>query len=769
MMENLTKLMLISDVVTAVSFLILAITTYLFVKKVRPGASLVLLAFLIFLFADSLTSFLETYTAWESKYWVVLAVKAAAAASGAVAVLITVLSKQSLARFIRQAQTSKEKDAELRKAYAEMERRVENRTKDLMEVNAALAHSEEKYRTTFDLAGIGIAHIALDGTIMMANSSLHTIMGFGGNELVGTNAKEYLHPDDITKLTNIFERSLTGELSHYFHEPQYKGKNGVYIWARSTISLARDSSGNPDYFVAIIEDNAQQQQIEKSLRESESRLRRLMDANILGVSFFDSESGMIWEANNAFLKMLGVTEEELKKGQVTWRNMTPPQWVDADNKAMKEYYEKGSFAPFEKEYIRKDGTILPVLVGATRLKEEGDRGVGFALDLTELRATQKNLAESETKFKLIIETIPNLVWMAKPNGDNIFFNKQWHEYTGLSIDDSKGAGWRKTVHPDDLQLMLTEKNSWFDAIRKGTEYVTQYRVRSASGEYRWHLVRALPLRDDRGTIKFWFGTCTDIHDQKVAEEALKKSQEQLEKVIEIRTCDLRDVNQALSTTNLELEAFCYSISHDLRAPLRGIDGFTQALAEDYSPRLDSQGLKYISFVRDSVKRMGQMIDDLLNLSRYSRAELNKEEVNLSQEAEKIIGRYRIQDPNRNVDFICQPDMVDVADPGLITSVLENLLSNAWKFTQNTKLAKIEFGFKRTLELKTYFIKDNGEGFDPRYTNKLFGVFQRLHSAEDFDGTGIGLAICRRIIVRHGGKIWAESKPKNGATFYFTLK
>lgn len=766
-MENFDRLILASDIITGIAYLSLLIIVFQIFKIIRLRLSFFLLAFGVLLFVNALLYFLELYDLITANYSISLIIRFSTALAAFAAAVFFAISKSEVIKIVRQAQASRQKDLELREAYLEMEKRVEDRTTDLMDLNKALTLSEEKYRNTFDLAAIGVAHVNTDGKVIMANPWLCRILGYQENELIGMDAQSFVHPDDLQVSIERFESALVGEASHYFHEARYRNKTGDYIWTRCAITLMRDHEGKAT-FVIVLEDTTAQRQAERSLRESEFRLRRLMDANILGVSYFDSASGTIWEANHEFLRMLGFTPEDLRQGKITWRDMTPPEWIEADNKAMKDYYEKGSFAPFEKEYIRRDGSRLPVLVGATRLPEEGDRGVGFALDLTELKLTQKNLEETESRFKLIIETIPNLVWMAKPNGDNVFFNKGWHDYTGLTFDESKGAGWRKTVHPEDLEQMLTAKNSWYDAIRKGSEYATQYRVRSKTGEYRWHLVRALPLRDDRGATVFWFGTCTDIHDQKIAEEELKKSQEQLEKVIENRTHDLQQANQALSATNNELEAFCYSISHDLRAPLRGIDGFTQALAEDYAPKLDDQASRYITFVRQSVKRMGQMIDDLLNLSRYSRAEFHKKETNLSQIAEKIIERFRTEDPTRIVDFLCVPNMSANVDAGLMTSALENLLSNAWKFTKNVPRAKIEFGYRGNPPERKYFIKDNGEGFDSRYVDKLFGAFQRLHSSDDFEGTGIGLAICRRIITRHGGKIWAESTPKKGATFYFTL-
>lgn len=225
---------------------------------------------------------------------------------------------------------------------------------------------------------------------------------------------------------------------------------------------------------------------------------------------------------------------------------------------------------------------------------------------------------------------------------------------------------------------------------------------------------------------------------------------------------------ALTAANRELEAFCYSVSHDLRSPLRGIDGFAQAVIEDYSPVLDSQGKSYLEFIRSGVQKMGRLIDDLLALSRLTRVDMKVVRVDLSEIARNIGETLNREYPKSYVDFRVESNLVANADEGLLTIALENLLANAWKFTSKKEMAVIEFGSKRTEEETVYFIRDNGAGFDMTFLDKLFGAFQRLHPFSEFEGTGIGLATVRRVILRHGGQIYAEGKVGEGATFFFTL-
>jgi len=224
----------------------------------------------------------------------------------------------------------------------------------------------------------------------------------------------------------------------------------------------------------------------------------------------------------------------------------------------------------------------------------------------------------------------------------------------------------------------------------------------------------------------------------------------------------------LEAANRELEAFSYSVSHDLRAPLRGIDGFSQALLEDYADTLDDQGRDYLRRVRSATQRMAGLIDDLLNLSRITRGELRREAVDLSAQARSVAEQLRQAQPERQVEFHIADGLTAEGDPRLLRIALENLLGNAWKFTGKTDPAVIEFGLRRERGEAIYFVRDNGAGFDMAYAGKLFGAFQRLHDVREFEGTGIGLATVQRIIRRHGGRVWAEGESGHGATFHFTL-
>ncbi len=238
--------------------------------------------------------------------------------------------------------------------------------------------------------------------------------------------------------------------------------------------------------------------------------------------------------------------------------------------------------------------------------------------------------------------------------------------------------------------------------------------------------------------------------------------------VEVERVKAEQARALLEAVNRELEAFSYSVSHDLRAPLRAISGFAQAVVEDYAPRLDDEGKRYLGLIQDNAHRMGQLIDDLLTFSRLGRQQLLETQVDLETLAKGLFEELAAQVPGRQIEFVVHAVPPALGDKAMLRQVLVNLLSNAIKFTRPRSEAVIEFGYRPELDGGAYYVKDNGVGFDMQYVGKLFGVFQRLHSAAEFEGTGVGLAIVLRIVARHGGRAWAQGQENQGATFYFTL-
>jgi PAS domain S-box-containing protein len=372
---------------------------------------------------------------------------------------------------------------------------------------------------------------------------------------------------------------------------------------------------------------------------------------------------------------------------------------------------------------------------------------GIHTDITERKLTEQTLRDGVRQFRELADSMPQIVWAARPDGTFDYYNNRWYELTGRPVGISGDASWSDVVHPDDQRECL---DRWHAATRSGDPYEIEYRLRDKAGTYHWFLRRALPVRDPGGVITRWFGTCTNIDAVKHTEDVLRRA------------------NAEKDALNRELEAFSYSVAHDLRTPLRSIDGFSQAILEDNSEQLDAQGKSNLARVRAAAQRMAQLIDDLHALSRLTRSELRREQVSLSGMVYAIGQQLREADPQRDVEIVIQEGLAAEGDANLLMAVLQNLLGNAWKFTSRRPKAHIEVGVTSKDGQPVYFVRDDGAGFDMAYVGKLFGAFQRLHSATEFPGTGIGLATVQRVVRRHGGQVWAEGEVGRGATFFFTL-
>jgi light-regulated signal transduction histidine kinase (bacteriophytochrome) len=305
----------------------------------------------------------------------------------------------------------------------------------------------------------------------------------------------------------------------------------------------------------------------------------------------------------------------------------------------------------------------------------------------------------------------------------------------------------ESVHPEDIDHV---KASIKAHLEGRVPYIEEYRIRRKDGVYRWWTARGDTSMSPDGKPVRWIGTVTDITERKRAEESLRK-----------RTAELEFANR-------ELEAFSYSVSHDLKAPVRAIQGFSRMLMAEHADKLDAEALRLLQVITTNTKLMHHLIDDLLALSRLGRLQIRKSVVNLTAITEKVFEKFKSQAPERDLQLTLGDLPMGLGDQSLLYQVMENLLANAIKFTVFRKTAFIEVGGRTEGKENIYYVKDNGAGFDERYVDKLFRPFQRLHSGQEYEGTGVGLAIVQRIIQRHGGRVWAEGKLGEGATLYFAL-
>ena len=412
---------------------------------------------------------------------------------------------------------------------------------------------------------------------------------------------------------------------------------------------------------------------------------------------------------------------------------------------------------------------IPLLVGWVRLHGQRaglyDTEFGTALfsvvtvlllvalirwDSTALFRTEEALRATQARLQQVLDSSTAVIYATRVVGETFvpsWVSENLTRMTGYDVQEALGrTWWLDHLHPDDRARVLAE----LPVLLATGQLTIECRFRYRDGTYHWVHDEARLLRDAAGEPLEVFGAWLDVTDRKRAEEALKSYATQLE------------------AANAELDAFAYSVSHDLRAPLRSIDGFSQALLEDYADRVDAAGRDYLQRVRAAAQRMGVLIDDLLELSRVTRSEIHREPVDLSALARSVAAELARGTPTRQVDVAIAPGLFAEGDARLLRVVLENLLGNAWKYTAKNARARIEFAAAEHDGRPAYYVRDDGAGFDMAYAGKLFGAFQRPHRTAEFEGTGIGLATVQRIIHRHGGRVWAEGAVEQGATFYFTL-
>lgn len=417
---------------------------------------------------------------------------------------------------------------------------------------------------------------------------------------------------------------------------------------------------------------------------------------------------------------------------------------------------------------------------ANRLRAEAERARGALLNILEdQRQTEAELRASEERFRRAIVAAPFPIMLHAEDGTILQVSRSWCEITGYTPEElTTTAQWSEHAYGERQGERQADLNRLYALEHQVAEGDRVIRIKGG-GTRIWEFSSA-PLGPAPDGRRLVVSMALDVTERRRAEAEVRQLNAELEQRVRDRTAQLE-------VSNKELEAFSYSVSHDLRAPLRGIDGWSQALLEEYGDRLDEPGRKYLGRVRAETQRMGQLIDDLLKLARVTRAAMKWSMVDLSALAQAIVQRIQEAQPDRQIEFVIPPGLTAPGDATLLEVVLTNLLENAAKFTGRRPQARIELGCTPASSPRSaahpsatppcaadgatgpvFFVRDNGAGFDLAYAEKLFGAFQRMHKTSDFPGTGIGLATVQRIIHRHGGRIWAEAQIEHGATFFFTL-
>jgi len=359
--------------------------------------------------------------------------------------------------------------------------------------------------------------------------------------------------------------------------------------------------------------------------------------------------------------------------------------------------------------------------------------------LHEREEALRDAEKARERFRFMAESMPQKIFTAAPDGGVDYFNRQWMEFTGLSYEQIHGWGWTQLIHPDDLEANL---QSWRHSLESGEPFHFQHRFRRADGAYRWHLTRAHAMRDAHGKISMWIGSNTDIHEQKEREDELRQANE-------------------------DLQQFAYSASHDLQEPIRNVAVYSEIVAKRYHSLLDADGLQFLGFLTEGGRRLATLIDDLLAYTRAGVVGSNMTPVDSSAALQHAVANLAEAIRESGAEVTSDPlPRVYMAESHL-QQVFQNLISNSLKYRKEDR-PQIRISAVHQGASWRFAVQDNGIGIDPHYKEKIFGVFKRLHRDRKYGGTGIGLAICQRVVERYGGRIWVESSPGNGATFFFTV-
>ena len=645
----------------------------------------------------------------------------------------------------------------------------------LSKVNAALEReisdrhkAEDRFRLIVEAAPNGIVVINREGRIALVNAQAERLFGYRRDELLGQPVE--------TLLPERFRRNHPDYHKAFFAAPETRAlgmgrdlhgqrKDGSEFPVEIGLSPIETAEG-PMVLGAIVDTTERKRAVE-ALRASEELFRSAFeDTNVAMV--ITGIDNRIVRVNAAFVRLFGYAPAELLG--MSMRDVTHPDHL-AESDAPRQALLAGetSFFQLEKRYLHKDGRVFWGLANVSLIRDalgQPLQYLGQVQDITERRheesrfraSVEEAQRQSEESFQLLVDSAQDYaIFMLDPEGRVATWNDGAKRLKGYEAAEILGRHF--SCFYTEAEIATNKPEQDLVAARQlGQVEDEGWRLRRDGSRY-WANVATTALWDRTGQLRGYAQVTRDFTRRKESENRIT----QLNTELAAGVSELRDANH-------ELESFCYSVSHDLRAPLRAIDGFSRIVLHDFETLLPAEAAVYLRDVRANTQQMGRLIDDLLDFSRLSRQPLRKQPCRPADLVQECLRELQPQHTGRRVEIRLSELPECQADPALLKQVWINLLSNAFKFTGQREAALVEIGWQATDQPGeiAYFVKDNGVGFDMQYSDKLFGVFQRLHRAEDYPGTGVGLAIVQRIVHRHGGRIWAESQPDQGTTFYFTL-
>lgn len=615
----------------------------------------------------------------------------------------------------------------------------------------ALSASEARFRSLVTALSEIVWTTNPDGLVTDDIPTWRIYTGQTCEEVQGTGWSRALHPDDLARTLSVWQQAVKNR-SSYQVEYRIRRHDGEYrhFAVRGVPVLNADDTLRE--WVGLCTDIHDHKLAEEKIRHLASIVESSDDA-IIGKSL--DEQILSW--NKGAEQIYGFTAEEIIGRPVS---IIVPLPLREELPAIMERVKSGErIVHYETTRIRKDGQPIQVALTISPIKDAHGQIVAastIARDITERKHAEDEIRKLSRYTRSLIEASLDPLVTISPSGIITDVNASTEKATGCTRAELIG-----TDFSDYFTDPGNARAGYEQVFREGSVRDYPLDLRHRRGGVTPVLYNATVYRNESNEVVGVFAAARDVTERKRAEEEIKKLNQELEQRVIARTAQLESANK-------ELEAFAYSVSHDLRAPLRSIDGFSKILLDDYADKFDEDGRENLQIVRAASQRMAQLIDDILQLSRLNRAPLRQLPVDLSMLAGMVADDLKKLESRRSVEFVIEPGCTVLADGNLMRVVLENLIGNAWKFTGKRPDAKIEFGREIRDGKPVFFVRDNGVGFDMKYAPKLFGAFQRLHTTSEFPGTGIGLASVQRIIHRHSGEIWIESSLNGGATAYFTI-
>ncbi|MEP7310538.1 MAG: PAS domain S-box protein [Acidobacteriota bacterium] len=575
---------------------------------------------------------------------------------------------------------------------------------------------------------------------------------------------DFIMPEDRAHVLGVFA-GLTRDAPSVDIEYRIVRPDGEVRWIRARGFQVRDATGQLTRLTGIVTDITERQRVAAALQESEERYRALVDWSHEPIAV--SRRGTILFVNPAAVKMLGATSEEQLIGtQILDR--VHPDFHQVVRERLNNLEPGGVLPMIEERLITLDGTVIDVEIQGTTIVYDQDLATFSSMhDVTESKRAAEALRTSTEEFRLLAEAMPQIVWITRPDGSNVYFNQYWMDYTGLTAEESYGSGWNKPFHPDDQERAW---RAWQHATATIGTYTLECRLCRADGVYRWWLIRGVPLRDTAGNVLKWFGTCTDIHDLKLAELEIVRTN----LALHVEIVERKRAEDAAGAANRSKSEFLANMSHEIRTPLNGVVGMTElALGTD----LSAEQRAYLDMAKASGALLLTLINDILDFSKIEAGQLTLEVIpfDLSECLDKTLKLLAAGAGLKGLELACdiRPHVPTalMGDPGRLRQIVMNLVGNAIKFTERGEVVLTVETQSRTDRdaVLRFSVSDTGVGVPREHQAVIFKPFIQADGSTTrrYGGTGLGLAISTSLVALLGGRIWLESEPGKGSTFHFT--